>query len=290
MSNTPNQKHLYAALAAARAELQALPREGRYSYGSYMRAEDAIAIAREVLARHEIVLLVRDVGVSPVGDDVYLCTTTAELVHAPTGAAVTLTRAVPAVAQRGRPADKAALAAQTTTLGYLIRDVLLAPRREPYEIETLPEPTPEPAAPTPPAPAAPPPPPPPPAPVTPPPPPPATPAPPAPPAPPAAPAPSSGFMPVTPPAPTKRGGPIPPAVVALAKLVEEHYRSLRERGGEQHVAWALELARMAQGEEVVGERPNGEPVVHLRVLADHLETLRPRILSVAGVASQGAAS
>jgi len=133
------------ALAKAQREARAVEKRSRndqHNY-NYASAEDVIAAARDALATAELALapgafrfrraegtLDENAGAIGYLDITYL------LVHAPSGKQhqISLEEAVcPTPGRMGgwaRPLDKAIFAARTESLGYMLRELLLIPRRD----------------------------------------------------------------------------------------------------------------------------------------------------------------
>jgi len=133
------------ALAKAQREARAVEKRNRndqHNY-NYASAEDVIAAARDALATAELALapgafrfrraegtLDENAGAIGYLDITYL------LVHAPSGKQhqISLEEAVcPTPGRMGgwaRPLDKAIFAARTESLGYMLRELLLIPRRD----------------------------------------------------------------------------------------------------------------------------------------------------------------
>ena len=128
MSETPPRSDLYAALAAARekgrpAEKGSKNEHHRYKYAS---AEAILETANEALHGTGLSLspVSQVISDRPSGS-VLVCSSL--LAHS-SGESLALVKEWPIVPGAGRPLDKAVASADTTALGYLLRDLLLMPR------------------------------------------------------------------------------------------------------------------------------------------------------------------
>ena len=128
MTTTASPK-LFEALAKAQKSAKAVEHDAKNSFHKY-----AYTSAEAIIAEHH---LLSEQGLSlvplleypeQIGDTAWLCTSWL-LCHA-SGESLTMTRKWPIVPDRGRPIDKACASADTTSLSYLLRDLLLMPRVE----------------------------------------------------------------------------------------------------------------------------------------------------------------
>lgn len=131
--NTP--KSLREALLLAQQLLPGVLKDSRNDFHKYkyVSSESMIRDARAALHEAGLVLLPSishlkasddtvDLGVPAIAHMVW------ELVHPASMQAMELSTHWPVVPEKGRPLDKALASARTTGLGYLLRDLLLAPR------------------------------------------------------------------------------------------------------------------------------------------------------------------
>lgn len=134
---TDNSPELATGLLAAQRAVQSV-RKGstnQYHKYDYTSAEDMIAAAREALHAGGLAVSVTGFAFAPLGDsEVMICTTTYRLEHY-SGAAREYVFSLTAQAEKGRPLDKALLGAQTTSLNYFLRNLLLIPREDKNEID-----------------------------------------------------------------------------------------------------------------------------------------------------------
>jgi len=125
---------LVRALHAAQWEARSISKDSRNSFSSYdyTSAESMMRMWTDISGRHGLALFPLELRVkySP-GDPPILCTTWV-LSHI-RGEDRTLTMDWPIVTGKGKPMDKAIASARTSSLGYLIRDLLVAPRVHPTD-------------------------------------------------------------------------------------------------------------------------------------------------------------
>jgi hypothetical protein len=118
---------LTASLAKAQAACHAVAKDAtnaQHGY-KYVTAESIITEARAALATAGLVLLPTSQVLK--GDRILR---RFQLVDQASGESAVLTSVWPVVPQNGRPMDKAVAAADTLSLAYLLRDLLLMPRVE----------------------------------------------------------------------------------------------------------------------------------------------------------------
>lgn len=121
--------NLAAALAAAQKKCQAVVQDKKNTFHGYRyaSAEAIITEAREALSDTGLSLLPLRQSIDGGGTDRYELQRTFLLLHT-SGERMPLYVAWPVVPEKGRPLDKAAAIADTLSLSYLLRDLLLMPR------------------------------------------------------------------------------------------------------------------------------------------------------------------
>lgn len=131
--NTP--KSLREALLLAQQLLPGVLKDSRNDFHKYkyVSSESMIRDARAALHEAGLVLLPLTTHLAASADMVALGVPAVavmgwELAHPATGQTMELSTHWPVVPEKGRPLDKALASARTTGLGYLLRDLLLAPR------------------------------------------------------------------------------------------------------------------------------------------------------------------
>ncbi len=125
---------LVRALHAAQWEARSISKDSRNSFSSYdyTSAESMMRMWTDISGRHGLALFPLELAVKYApGDPPILCTTWI-LSHI-RGEDRTLTMDWPIVTGKGKPMDKAIASARTSSLGYLIRDLLIAPRVHPTD-------------------------------------------------------------------------------------------------------------------------------------------------------------
>lgn len=132
MPESNEQTLLYAALANAIADAGAVEKSSRNEHHkyAYASADTIYAEGRAALAKHGLALIPQAYtcapsetpGVNGWLERVYLLT------HKGGGNITLATNRWPVIVGNGRPLDKALSAALTTSLSYLVRDLLLLPR------------------------------------------------------------------------------------------------------------------------------------------------------------------
>lgn len=147
MSTMPTE--ISQALAKAQAEAREVAKRSRntqHNY-NYASAEDVIATARDALACASLALIplstkfrLAEGGMEANAGAIGYLDISYRLVHGPTGQVhdIALEEPVcPTPSKNGgwaRPLDKAAFAARTEGLGYMLRELLLIPRRDAVDI------------------------------------------------------------------------------------------------------------------------------------------------------------
>jgi len=129
---------LDAALLKAQAEVGGVAKDGRNSHQKYdyVSAEQQLAHAGPVLRRNGLVFCQSGITIKNISvTDTLVMEAEYQLSHPESGASRTFTKQIP-IAGRG-DLMKASLAAQTTLLNYAMRDLLLIPRGEQYEVDNL---------------------------------------------------------------------------------------------------------------------------------------------------------
>ena len=127
------------ALLKAQAEVGGVAKDGRNSHQKYdyVSAEQQLAHAGPVLRRNGLVFCQSGITIKTIGmSDNLVMEAEYQLSHPDSGMSRTFTKQIPIVG-RG-DLSKASLAAQTTLLNYALRDLLLIPRGEQYEVDSLP--------------------------------------------------------------------------------------------------------------------------------------------------------
>jgi hypothetical protein len=124
---------LARALVAAQASIKAIPHDARNDFHKYRytSSESIISECKAALAAQGLSLLPAGQSIT-AADGQLLLTRQFTLLHV-SGEERALTTAWPIVPDKGRPADKATASAATTSLAYLLRDLLLAPRVDPAD-------------------------------------------------------------------------------------------------------------------------------------------------------------
>lgn len=142
---TPHTGQLAKALIAAQASIKAIPHDARNDFHKYRytSAEAILTECKAVLAANGLALLPGDQSIVALEGQLLLVRHFT-LLHT-SGEERLLTTAWPIVPDKGRPADKATASAATTSLAYLLRDLLLAPRVDPSDDLAGREDRPEPA-------------------------------------------------------------------------------------------------------------------------------------------------
>jgi hypothetical protein len=124
---------LATSLQKAQASVRAIAHDARNDFHkyAYTSAEAIISECKSALNSYGLTLLPTCQQIVQVGEQIVL-TRAFTLLHT-SGEERPLTTAWPVVPDKGRPLDKAAASATTTSLAYLLRDLLLAPRVDPAD-------------------------------------------------------------------------------------------------------------------------------------------------------------
>lgn len=122
---------IYAALVLAQKDARAVEKDGTNNFHKYIyaTAEQIIIETKPLLARHGLGVLPTSTHVQVIDGQPY-CVHEWDLVHMD-GESAPLTTWWPIVPEKGRPLDKAMASADTTSLAYLLRNLLQLPRVEP---------------------------------------------------------------------------------------------------------------------------------------------------------------
>jgi hypothetical protein len=128
---------LAGALARAIAACQSVPKDDRNEYHRYQyaSADRIIAEGRKALAAAELALVPMEAslhGSDRSGQDRFELARTFVLIHS-SGESIPLRVVWPVCVEKGRPLDKATAAADTLSLSYLLRDLLLMDRVDPSD-------------------------------------------------------------------------------------------------------------------------------------------------------------
>jgi hypothetical protein len=133
MDDEKMQGSLYGALAKAQQAAKAVGKDSRNTFHryAYASAEAIYAECREHLSGHGLTVL-------PVASHIDLRDGQAILVRGyllahEGGGAMTCAQEWPVVPEKGRPLDKAVASADTTSLAYFLRSLLLLPRVDPSD-------------------------------------------------------------------------------------------------------------------------------------------------------------
>lgn len=133
----PATSALGAALLAAQKAIQNVAKgsENVYHKYAYTSADDMVAAAREALHSGGLTVHVeRHELVPDLIPEMIVLRTTFTLMHQ-TGESRSYVFELPAIADKGRPLDKAVLGAKTTSLAYFLRDLLQIPRVDENEVD-----------------------------------------------------------------------------------------------------------------------------------------------------------
>lgn len=128
MSETATKVGLYSALAKAQGDTAAVAHDAKNDHHNfnYTSAEAMIGACRASLSKHGL-SFVRVRADAAVVDGAVIARSKFVLGHS-SGETLELESELPAIEGKGRPIDKAILGAQTSILGYALRDLLLVPR------------------------------------------------------------------------------------------------------------------------------------------------------------------
>lgn len=120
---------LAAALVAAQKEARAVGLDGNNAHHGYRyaKAESIIDEGRITLSANGLAVIATSWSMALQANDVP-CVSVDYLVLHDSGECMALSMSTPAIEGKGRPIDKAACAALTTNLAYVLRGLLLLPR------------------------------------------------------------------------------------------------------------------------------------------------------------------
>lgn len=124
---------LAKALAKAQEKAKAVPHDATNAFHkyAYTSAEAVITEAKQALAGCGLAVVPQAQTLEASGDRLDLHRTFV-LVHE-SGESLAVSTVWPVIPDRGRPVDKAVAGAATTSLSYLLRDLLLMPRVDPED-------------------------------------------------------------------------------------------------------------------------------------------------------------
>lgn len=132
----PNQGHpnLVTALHAAQWDAKRIDKDSKNTFSNYdyTSAESMMSMWTEISGRHGLALFPLELNIRYTPGDPPTLQTAWLLSHLG-GEDRTLTMEWPVVTGKGKPLDKAIASARTSSLGYLIRDLLVAPRVNPTD-------------------------------------------------------------------------------------------------------------------------------------------------------------
>tara|TARA_R100001086_G_scaffold53381_1_gene23848 strand:- start:18681 stop:19409 length:729 start_codon:yes stop_codon:yes gene_type:complete len=130
------EKHgsLVAALHAAQWQAKRIDKDSKNTFSNYdyTSAESMMQMWTEISGEHGLALFPLELNIRYTPGDPPTLQTTWLLSHLG-GEDRTLTMEWPVVTGKGKPLDKAIASARTSSLGYLIRDLLIAPRVNPTD-------------------------------------------------------------------------------------------------------------------------------------------------------------
>jgi hypothetical protein len=124
---------LSTALQKAQASVRAIAHDARneYHHYAYTSVEAILTECKAALSAYGLTLLPTGQQIVQIGEQ-FVLTRAFTLLHT-SGEERPLATSWPVVPEKGRPLDKAAASAATTSLAYLLRDLLLAPRVDPAD-------------------------------------------------------------------------------------------------------------------------------------------------------------
>lgn len=130
------QQTLGAHLLKAQKAIRAVGKGSENAYHKYMytSSEDMIAAARDALHAGDLTVSVLRFEFMVREDNLIMTESVYRVQHA-SGAYRDDSFSLPAVVDKGRPMDKAILGAQTTSMNYYLRNLLLIPRVDDNEID-----------------------------------------------------------------------------------------------------------------------------------------------------------
>jgi len=125
-------KHLWSALLKAQAAAGGVMKNARNDYAGYdyVSADGMVGQLRHALLSNGLMFTRLGWRILQGSVD-----STFVLVHGESGEYVEWTSSMPVVETKGRPTDKAVLAAVTTALSYALRDLLLVARVDEVEVD-----------------------------------------------------------------------------------------------------------------------------------------------------------
>jgi hypothetical protein len=125
---------LVRSLHAAQWEANRIDKDSKNTFSNYdyTSAESMMSMWTEISGRHGLSLFPVELNIRYSPGDPPILQTTWLLSHI-RGEDRTLTMEWPVVTGKGKPMDKAIASARTSSLGYLIRDLLIAPRIHPTD-------------------------------------------------------------------------------------------------------------------------------------------------------------
>ena len=125
---------LIAALHAAQWVAKRIDKDSKNTFSNYdyTSAESMMQMWTEISGEHGLALFPLELNIRYTPGDPPTLVTTWVLSHL-SGEDRTLTMEWPVVIGKGKPLDKAIASARTSSLGYLIRDLLIAPRVNPTD-------------------------------------------------------------------------------------------------------------------------------------------------------------
>jgi|TARA_R110000824_G_scaffold106327_3_gene251188 hypothetical protein len=125
---------LVRALHAAQWEANRIDKDSKNTFSNYdyTSAESMMSMWTEISGRHGLSLFPVELNIRYSPGDPPILQTTWVLSHV-RGEDRTLSMEWPVVTGKGKPMDKAIASARTSSLGYLIRDLLIAPRIHPTD-------------------------------------------------------------------------------------------------------------------------------------------------------------
>ena len=127
----PPPRSLAAALALAQQKCRPARKDGRNAHHGYRyaSADSIVAEAKAALAETGLALVPIETSLNRTDNGLELFRRL-QLIHT-SGESIVLACAWPVEVERGRPLDKATAIATTTSLAYLLRDLLMIPRQMP---------------------------------------------------------------------------------------------------------------------------------------------------------------
>ena len=130
---TKKKTTLATALAAAQASADRIDKDSRNDFArfDYTSAESMMAMWTVIGEAHGLILRPKCVGRPVQIEGVTWLESVWMVEHSETGESLEVEGFWPIVEAKGKPMDKAVASARTSSLGYLIRDLLIAPRVHP---------------------------------------------------------------------------------------------------------------------------------------------------------------